>query len=162
MHAQALLQLLVLLALANGAPVAAKMALRGFLAWPLDFGLKLPDDRPVFGTAKTWRGIAASLLVTCAAAPLVGLDWRLGLLVSGFAMIGDLTSSFLKRRMGLAPSSRATGLDQIPESLFPLLACRSALSLSAADIAVATALFFFGALILSRLASRLGLRERPY
>ena len=32
------------------------------------------------------------------------------------AMVGDLLSSFVKRRLKFQPSSRATGLDQIPES----------------------------------------------
>ena len=31
------------------------------------------------------------------------------------AMLGDLLSSFWKRRVGLAPSWQAIGLDQIPE-----------------------------------------------
>jgi hypothetical protein len=77
-------------------------------------------------------------------------------------MAGDLLSSFLKRRLGLAPSSRATGLDQIPESLFPLLACRSALALTAMDIATGCVIFFVGELLLSHLFFRLGLRDRPY
>jgi len=51
-------------------------------------------------------------------------------------MAGDLLSSFLKRSQ-----QQATGLDQILESLFPLLACRSELSLSGLDIAVAYAIF---------------------
>jgi len=68
----------------------------------------------------------------------------------------------LKRRLGLPPSSRAIGLDQIPESLFPLLACYSALSLSVIDIAAGCAIFFVGELLLSRLFFRLRLRDRPY
>ena len=50
---------------------------------------------------------------------MIGLDWRIGALVAAMAMLGDLFSSFLKRRMGLAPSRQAIGLDQIPESCFP-------------------------------------------
>src|SRR5262249_24399228 len=61
------------------------------------------------------------------------LDWTVG---SGHLMAGDLFSSFLKRRIGLGPSSKATGLDQVPESLFLLLACQPVLSLTAIDIAV--------------------------
>jgi CDP-archaeol synthase len=61
--------------------------------------------------------------------------------VAATAMAGDLLSSFVKRRFGLAPSSKATGLDQIPEALFPLLACRSALSLTALDIAAGCVIF---------------------
>ena len=54
-------------------------------------------------------------LVLCDLPPWIGLDWTIGLLVSVTTMIGDLFSSFAKRRMNLAPSSMALGLDQIPE-----------------------------------------------
>ena len=77
-------------------------------------------------------------------------------------MAGDLFSSFLKRRMRLPAGDRATGLDQIPESLFPLLACRLTLSLTALDIAAVVVAFFLGEVLFSRLFYRLHLRERPY
>jgi len=67
------------------------------------------------------------------------------------AMVGDLFASFVKRRLGLISSSHAIGLDQIPESLFPLLACRLLMPITALDIATATVLFFVGELVLSRL-----------
>ena len=68
----------------------------------------------------------------------------------------------MKRRLGLVPSSQAIGLDQIPESLFPLIAARLLLPLSALDIAVATMLFFAGELLLSRLLYKWHVRDRPY
>ena len=77
-------------------------------------------------------------------------------------MAGDLLSSFIKRRLNRPPSSRAIGLDQIPESLLPLLACHEALALTAADIGIVVAAFFAGAVILSRLLYRVGLRDEPY
>jgi hypothetical protein len=51
-------------------------------------------------------------------------------------------SSFLKRRLSLPPSSRATALDQIPESLLPTVAIRSSLGLSAFDVASVVIIFF--------------------
>ena len=117
---------------------------------------------PLFGPSKTIRGVVASLLVTTFGAPVIGLEFGIGLLVATTAMAGDLLSSFVKRRLGLAPSSRATGLDQVPESLFPLLACRSALSLTAIDIVGGCVLFFVGELLLSQLFFWLRLRDRPY
>ena len=58
--------------------------------------------------------------------------------------------------------SRATGLDQVPESLFPLLACRNALALTAVDIVAGVVFFFVGEVLLSLIVYRLGLRDRPY
>jgi CDP-archaeol synthase len=162
MHPLAIAQMLILLTLANGAPVVAKLILRDRLSMPLDANRKFVDGKPIFGSAKTIRGILIAIAVTTAGAPLLGLDVVIGLLVGTAAMAGDLLSSFLKRRLGLAPSSRAIGIDQIPESLLPLLACRPALALTAVDIAVACAVFFAGELLLSRLLYSLHLRERPY
>ena len=77
-------------------------------------------------------------------------------------MAGDLFSSFLKRRLKLSSASRATGLDQVPESLFPLLACRDLLSLTAVDITVTVVIFFIGTVLVSRLLYKFHLRDRPY
>jgi CDP-diglyceride synthetase len=162
MHALTVAQVLVLLTLANGAPVIAKLILRDRFSLPLDGNRTFIDGKPLFGASKTIRGVLVAIVVTTAGAPLIGLPLGIGLLVGVTAMAGDLISSFCKRRLGLASSSRATGLDQIPESLLPLLACRQALALSVVDIAVACGLFFVGEILLSRLLFRLHLRERPY
>ncbi len=162
MHPVALLQLLVLLGIANGAPVVAKKLLGGAWAWPLDGAARFIDGRPLLGRSKTLRGILVALIAPLAAAPLLGLRPSLGAVVGATAMAGDLFSSFVKRRLDRPPSSRATGLDQLPEALLPLLACRSALSLTAVDIIVGAAVFFAGDVVLSRLFYRLGLRDRPY
>jgi CDP-2,3-bis-(O-geranylgeranyl)-sn-glycerol synthase len=157
-----LLALLVLLLVANGTPVLAKRVLGDRLAFPLDGGVRFVDGRPLFGPAKTVRGIVLSVAATTVTAPGVGLDWTIGAVVGGAAMAGDLFSSFVKRRVGVPTSGRATGLDQLPEALFPLLACREALALTLADIAVTAAMFFVGEIVLSRLLFRLRVRDRPH
>ena len=117
-------KLVPLIVVANGVPVLAKRALGTRLDRPLDGGTVLADGRRPFGPTKTIRGVALSLLATPLAAELLGLPWKVGALVAGAAIAGDLFSSFMKRRLGLPPSSMAIGLDQIPESLLPLLASR--------------------------------------
>jgi hypothetical protein len=162
MHLLAILQVMVLLTVANGVPVIAKKLLGSKFAWPLDCGVAFIDRRPLLGVSKTIRGIVLSIVVTTASAPLLGLAPTIGAVVAATAMAGDLFSSFVKRRLALKPSSRAVGLDQIPESLFPLLACRAALSLTVADIALGVALFFAGEIVLSRLLYKAHLRDEPY
>ncbi|HEU0017439.1 MAG TPA: CDP-archaeol synthase [Methyloceanibacter sp.] len=162
MHEILILQLLILLAAANGTPVFAKLLLGDKFATPLDGGALFGDGRPWFGPSKTIRGIVLAVLATTAAAALLGLGWKVGALVGTVAMASDLLSSFVKRRLGLASSSQAIGLDQIPESLFPLVAVRLLLQLSALDVAVATLLFFAGELLLSRLLYKWHVRDRPY
>jgi hypothetical protein len=162
MHLLAIAQLLVLLTLANGSPVIAKQVLGDRFSYPLDLNWKFVDGKPLFGSSKTIRGVLIAIVVTAAAAPLLGLRFETGLLAGAAAMAGDLFSSFVKRRLSRPPSSRATGLDQIPEALFPLLACRAALALSALDILLACAIFFVGELLLSRLLFRIHIRDEPY
>ena len=162
MHIVPILQLMVLLTLANGAPVVAKKIFGNRFAAPLDFGATFFDGRPLFGQSKTFRGIVVAVLATTAGASLIGLDPIIGLTVAGAAMAGDLFSSFVKRRLNRPPSSQALGLDQIPESLLPMLACRDALSLTAIDIALGIAVFFAGELVLSRLLFYAHLRDEPY
>lgn len=156
------LQLLILLTLANGTPVIAAKLLGDRLAWPLDGGLRFADGRPLLGPSKTLRGFLLAVLAASAGAALIGPGWRIGFIVGGLAMAGDLLSSFVKRRLNRRPSSRATGLDQVPEALLPLIACRGALALSAFDIAAVMAVFFVGEIVVSRLLFRLGIRDRPY
>jgi CDP-2,3-bis-(O-geranylgeranyl)-sn-glycerol synthase len=157
-----ILMLLALLTLANGAPVIAKKVFGGALSQPLDGGASFIDGRPLFGTSKTVRGVLVSIVATSLGAPVLGLEFSIGAIIGTMAMVGDLFSSFVKRRLNLSPGSRATGLDQIPESLFPLLACRVSLGLSLIDIAIGVAAFFVGAVLLSRVFYRLGLRDLPY
>jgi len=151
-----------LLAVANGTPVIATKILGKTFAYPVDFGIAFCDGQPLFGASKTLRGILLAVLLTSVSAPLIGLDWTFGALIAVTAMFGDLLSSFIKRRMGLIPSSQCIGLDQIPESLLPLVACRFLLRLTILEIAAATVIFFLGELALSRVLFWLRIRERPY
>lgn len=155
-------RMLFLLTVANGAPVIARDILGRRLSFPLDGGGGFIDGQPLFGASKTVRGILVSVAATAACAPLAGLDWSIGLLVACTAMAGDLLSSFLKRRLRLPSGSRATGLDQLPESVLPLLACWKALSLTILDAAVIAGLFLIGEIVLSPLLFKIHLRDRPY
>jgi len=157
-----ILQALALLTLANGTPVIAKKIFGQAFALPLDGRLVFFDHRPLFGRSKTIRGIVLSILVTTAIAPLIGVDFSTGAVAAIAAMAGDLCSSFVKRRLNFPPSSQALGIDQVPESLLPLLACRAALALSVADIALCVSLFLVGEIVLSRILYRAHLRDEPY
>lgn len=94
-----ILQLLVLMTLANGIPIVAKKIFGAHFSFPLDAGTIFFDGRPLFGASKTIRGILISVLITTASAPLIGLDLTIGAIVAGAAMAGDLFSSFVKRRL---------------------------------------------------------------
>ncbi|WP_156302672.1 CDP-archaeol synthase, partial [Methylogaea oryzae] len=88
--------------------------------------------------------------------------WWLGAWAASWSMAGDLFSSFLKRRRGLPASSRATGLDQIPEALLPALALTPWLPLGITETLAVLTVFFAAEILLSPLLYRLGIRRRPY
>ena len=157
-----LLTLLVLLGIANGAPILATKFFKNRFAAALDGGLKLPDGRPLFGASKTIRGIITSLTCTTLAAIVLGFGWVVGASLAAASMTGDLASSFVKRRLGLKIHAQAFGLDQIPEVLLPLLFLRSRLELSGVDIAVLVAAFVLFEVVLSYLLFKLRIRDQPY
>jgi len=162
MHWSPIGQLLVLLTVANGAPVIAERVLGKRWSQPLDGGRVWRDGRPVLGGSKTNRGVICAVVATMLVAPAIGVSWTVGLAVAAAAMAGDLFSSFVKRRLGLSASERATGLDQVPESLLPALVCARELELQWPDVVIVTAMFSVGEIALSQLLYRLRIRTRPY
>ena len=156
------IQLLLLIIVANGAPILGAATFGSYAAWPVDGGCLWFDGRPLLGASKTWRGVLLAVSATTVMAWLLNLSLRIGLQVGVCAVLGDFLSSFSKRRLGLAASSMALGLDQIPESLLPLLAVKHELRLNWADILETVAAFMILELLLSRILYRLHIRNRPY
>jgi len=152
----------VLLILINGAPVISRKLFKHHAAWPIDFGFRLFDQRPVFGNSKTWRGLLSAILAGTLIAPWLGLSVTQGILFSVFTMLGDLFSSFIKRRLGYVESSCIRGLDTLPESLFPILMLQHALGLSLFDCILVILIFFILDATLSPILYALHIRKRPY
>ncbi len=155
-------KLLVLLIIANAAPILARALLGERWGFPLDAGLLFVDGQPLLGHSKTVRGVLCSIVVTGAAAPLLGLAVAQGCLLAALSTLGDLLSSFIKRRLKLRPSSKVLGLDQVPEALLPLLLLKDPLGLTWPGILRTVVLFFVLELVLSRLLFWLGIRKTPY
>jgi hypothetical protein len=106
--------------------VFLKGNLLGALARPIDGGATVRGRR-LFGETKTWRvGVSAILGATigvCAQRWLIGaragtwamLDYArvnplaLGAALGGGAILGELPNSFVKRQLGIAPSTTARG-----------------------------------------------------
>ena len=156
------LEILLLILVANGVPVIASGLLNRRFEVPLDMGVRLPDGQPLFGSSKTLRGLLLSLPLTAIVAELIGLSFTLGLTVALWAMLGDLLSSFIKRRLGMASGSQALGLDQLFESLLPLLAVAGPLTISATEIMATVITFAVLELLISQILFRLKLRKHPY
>ncbi|ASI99421.1 CDP-2,3-bis-(O-geranylgeranyl)-sn-glycerol synthase [Thermococcus celer] len=91
---------------------------------PIDGGRTWRDGRRLLGDGKTWRGLAGGVTI----GTLVGVlqyyitpgyygslktAVLLAFLLSFGALIGDLTGSFIKRRVNLPRGAPAVGLDQL-------------------------------------------------
>ena len=155
-------KLLLLLLVANGAPLIAYDLLKQRWAYPVDGRLRLPDGRRLLGDSCTWRGWLAAAAATCVAAMVLGLSAATGLLIGMLAMAGDAFSSFVKRRLGRSSGKMAPGLDQIPEALLPLLGVSGQLDLQPLQIALLVAGFIALELLLSRILYHFRLRKHPY
>ena len=155
-------QLLLLLLIANGAPVIARYVLGRRWGQALDGGRLFADGRPWLGPSKTVRGVVASLLCTSVAAVLIGVPPGIGIQVAAGAMLGDVLSSFTKRRFGIPSSDMALFLDQVPEALIPALLVCTQLGISLSGVAGVVLAFVVLELVLSHLLFALNIRKRPF
>ncbi|MGM0570810.1 CDP-archaeol synthase [Marinobacter sp.] len=154
--------LLLLLVLANGAPVVAARLLHHRFSAPVDGGLRLRDGQPLLGRSKTWRGLVAGLLACALAAPVMGLSVAFGISFAALALGGDLLSSFIKRRMAMEPSARASGLDQLPESVLPVGWAWWQLDFPVWQAMGVVLLFVTANMVFSPLLYQLGIRKQPH
>ncbi len=111
-------------------PLIKKVKSLEFLGKPVDFGKKFLK-KPIFGSHKTWRGVIFSFLVGFLTAlfqkflyqfpffkKISLLDYSqiniflFGALISLGQILGDLSFSFIKRRIGLKPGAPFLPFDQ--------------------------------------------------
>jgi predicted MPP superfamily phosphohydrolase len=114
----------------NLLPPLAALILGEYGNRPLDRDRRWRDGRPLFGRHKTIRGILAAIVGGTAVFPLLGVPWFTAAIAALLAMVGDLLSSFGKRRLNLPSGSIAPFLDQIFECLLPALYLGHVLRLS--------------------------------
>ncbi|MGD8568516.1 MAG: CDP-archaeol synthase [Gammaproteobacteria bacterium] len=152
----------IVIVAANAAPILLRRLLGSRLSIPVDFGCRFFDNKPLFGASKTWVGVAGILAAGIAVSALLRMELHIGLLVGCGVMLGDLFSSFVKRRLGLKVSSMAIGLDQVPESLFPYLLVMERLNMPLLEIAIAVLTFTAFELLVSRFLFWLHIRNQPY
>ncbi len=107
--------------LVNSLPPIASVVFGDRYGLAIDGGRLWFDGRPIFGRHKTIRGIIAGVTGGTLAFYLLGVSWWVATIAALLAMIGDLASSFIKRRSTFASGEDVVVLDQIFEALFPLL-----------------------------------------
>jgi len=156
------LQILFMLLATNGAPLLVSRIFRSHGDAPVDFGRRLWDGEPVFGSSKTWRGLVSAVVTAWVLSMIFGYGGRFGLMFGILVMAGDLCSSFVKRRRGLAPGTRSVGWDQGPESLIAAGYAASVLGVAWWWAIVWTLAFGLVQTLLSKPLYRLRIRKNPY
>lgn len=151
---------------ANSAPVLVRGERR------IDFGKVFADGRPIFGSNKTWEGLAVGLAMGAAASASVGFAAGSpslaaeNALASAAALLGDLLGAFFKRRLGLKPGDPAPVLDQLDFAV----ASTAAYAVMdpafrahwPADVLVAWAIIFLLHLLTNNLAYAAGLKSKRW
>ena len=135
-------KVLLLLVVTNGTPILAQNFFKTRFAWPIDFGIFFFDQHPLFGSSKTWRGLITSVFMAGVLALLLSMTFQAGVFFGLLVMLGDLSASFIKRRLGYIESSRSRFLDILPESILPVLILHEKLGLTLFDGMLRIVLFF--------------------
>jgi len=150
-------EMLLWLIVANGTPVLLALIAGKHGNRPLDGGRLLADRHPLFGPSKTIRGITAAIIASTLVAPLLDHGYATGAMFGALAMLGDLLSSFTKRRMGLSSGSSCLLLDQLPETVLPLAVLKPVLGMTVTEMLAAIAVFT----VIDLLASRVTRQHQP-
>jgi CDP-2,3-bis-(O-geranylgeranyl)-sn-glycerol synthase len=144
-------ELLLMLVATNGFPVVVGILAGHRWNTPLDGSLVMQDGYRLLGPSKTIRGLIAAILAGTLASPLADLSYVVGASFGCLAMIGDLGSSYLKRRLGYTASCSRPLLDQLPECLLPLLVLQPIFASNLPEILTATGAFIAFDLLVTRL-----------
>jgi uncharacterized protein len=139
------IKLLILFWLVNLAPPFLAQIFESKWNSPIDGGYLLLDGRPLFGKHKTIRGVLAGIITGGLIGPALGFPLWLGLGAGCLSMLGDLLSSFFKRRFSFSSGDAVPGLDQIPEGLLPFILITHYYSLSVGYVLLFGVIFGLGA-----------------
>ncbi|WP_028581187.1 CDP-archaeol synthase [Desulfogranum japonicum] len=145
----------------NGLPPLMAVLCKNRWSWPVDGGWLWFDGQRIFGRNKTVRGVLASILFGSLAYPLLGLSPWHAALTAALAMLGDLLTSFTKRRFPLQSGAEAVVLDQFLEALLPVIFLYYQKSFPTLYIPVIMLLFISIAYCSSQLWQHITMRPPP-
>lgn len=146
--------------MANGIPILARWWLGKQFSLSIDAGYLLSDGYPIFGTSKTWRGLLLGILSASLLAIAFEFSIIFAIIFPLLSLLGDLFSSFIKRRLKMLSSRPFLGLDQIPEAILPLLFGAFWLGYSFVTVTIVTLSFFLLNIMTSPLFVQLGRKPR--
>ncbi len=162
---------------ANMAPVIVKNMFNN-LRIPIDFNKKL-NNKPIFGENKTFRGLIFGILFAIIIAYIQFLlynnnvfvdisivnysNWLLiGFLMGFGAIFGDLTESFVKRRLGYKPGRPFVPFDQLDFVIGAIIFIYPLVTLSLGKIIIILTLSFVLHIIVNHSAFYTGMRKEKW
>ncbi len=156
-----MIKIIILLWAVNLTPVLLGMLFEKKWDTPLDNGKIFIDKKPVFGSHKTIRGLLGAIAAGGCIGLMLGLSFWVSLSAAILSMLGDLLSSFIKRRFNLIEGTEIPVLDQIFEGGFPFLSIAPAYSLPPGHIFYLLIFFILTAWLAVRFLTRV-LRAEPF
>jgi len=135
----------------------------------IDFGRNFIDGKPLFGSHKTFRGFFSGLFI----GTFIGIVQSslpffqpphilLGFVLSSGGLLGDLTHSFVKRRLSLPPGASFPVADQLDfvvgALLFSLIISPPSLPIALVVLIVTPPIH----LLTNYAAYRLGMKKEPF
>jgi len=118
------MEILLIIIAANSAPPLLAAFCPRTCRNRIDCGMHWRDGRDLLGSHKSRDGVMAGFLAGSACGLLLGVPLLMATAAAASSMLGDLFTSFLKRRIGLADGGDVHLIDQVFEGAFPLLLAR--------------------------------------
>lgn len=123
-----------------------KYNLLPWLTKPIDGGI-VWKGKPLFGTSKTWRGFIMMTGLNGVFSAVMG-EWWIGVVTAVGYCLGELPTSFIKRRWNIGPSQQGKGMTGA--IFYVLEQCDSILgAVAAANLAIPLTASQNGILIIS-------------
>ncbi len=156
-----LVQIIILLWTINVTPVLMAFIFEKKWDTPLDGGVLFFDGNPIVGSHKTIRGLLGGILAGIFVGAILGISFWIALLTGVLSMLGDLLSSFIKRRFKSIEGTDYPVMDQIFEGAFPLIVIIPAYSLTIVQSLALILFFIVTAWIAAQFLTRV-LRTPPF
>ena len=160
-HTVVVLQSLILISAANGAPVVSARMLGRRFADPIDGGVVLRDGYPLLGRSKTWRG-SPQLSFSQPALQSSSVSHGRQVRSSGLPPWRAIASRPSSNGDWARTEQHGTWSRSGSRIALPAVASGVFLPLALGDIVAIVLVFSLGELAVSRLLYAVGLRDRPY
>lgn len=128
----------------------------------IDFGRLFIDGKPIFGRGKTFKGFFLGLIMGVITGSILGISLSTSFLVGFGALLGDLMSAFIKRRLSIKTGDPAPILDQFDFVLGATLLSQAWKYLDPRSILIIMALTPAIHLVSNSLAFLIGVKKVPW